>query len=101
MKLFSYWWLLLPIALVLTGCFSPEQVQATRDSLQPLVESGHMTQATLDQIVATMQATTAYGWTQLKNDLIQTGITLAAGFLGIRQWRGSTTARKGNAPGEG
>ena len=86
--------------LLLSGCssLSSEHVQTIAEVLSKQVTDGNLTQAQFDAVMGALQGIVSGDWTAVLVEIANGALTLAAGYLGIRYWRGPVTARKGLPP---
>tara|TARA_R110002020_G_scaffold2751_8_gene12929 strand:- start:2158 stop:2466 length:309 start_codon:yes stop_codon:yes gene_type:complete len=90
--------------LVCASCATPwipmEAANAADAALQQLRDAGEISNEVYQHVAKALMATAGggYDWPSLFDDGIQLVVTLIAGYFGIRQWRGTPTARKGSLP---
>ena len=85
-------------ALLVSCGVTDLQVQTTVEALRNLKDAGDISQETFDALVQLLQSGAGYSWPDLGQDVIQAVTTLVFGYLGIRGWRGTPSARKGSLP---
>ena len=94
-----------PIAAVclcitfLSSCsMTAEHLKTIEEVLAEQVKSGSMTSIQFDAIMASLVGVAAGDWEPVLMKILDGVLTLAAGYVGVRWWRGPITGRKGTAP---
>ena len=82
------------LCLCSCGVLSPEDAERLMFGLDNALEQGQITEAQHAAAREAILDKTSFDWSHV----IEPVVTLVAGYFGIRVWRGSPTARKGQAP---
>jgi hypothetical protein len=86
--------------LLLCGCSAlpSEHVETIQKVLADQVAKGNLTESQFESVMGALAGLAAGDWTSMLMEIFNGVITLAAGYLGVRFWRGPVTARKGLPP---
>lgn len=86
--------------LLLCGCgaLTSDHVASIQKVLSDQVTQGNLTQAQFDSVMGSLAGLAAGDWTAMLLEIANGVLTLAAGYFGVRWWRGPVTARKGLPP---
>lgn len=87
-------------ALLLMGCagLSAEQRSSVAQVFAEMLAEGQITQGQYDTLMAALQDAGGDWWMDVVATLAEIGVAVGGSLLGVRWWRGSTTARKGALP---
>jgi hypothetical protein len=79
---------LVACAIFVACQMSPEQQSTLTTYFNQQLMDGHITREQYDALMASLQGN---DWSQITDILVNTGLSLLAGFTGIRLWRGPAT----------